>query len=99
MGVAAAAGAGLAGATVAPDAADAGGLGGGDVVVAALGDVEDVLGGDAEAAQGGAEVVEGRLVGAALLCGDQVVKRDAELRRGEGEEVVVDVGDHRELVA
>ena len=68
-------------------------------MVNALAHVQDAMGGSIDAAQGQFEQLQRRFVGLGLLCGDDFVEFNFQLGAGEGEEIVVDVGENREAKA
>ncbi len=72
--------------------------GGDEVVLPALGDVDDLGGVDVHGLEGVLEALPGRLVGLGLLGGDDMVELDAHVGQVLGDEVVVRVGDDGDLV-
>ena len=70
-----------------------------DVVVQAFRDVQPLFLFDPHSTRGNSEVAQVRLVAADLLRGNNDVKVDSQPRGRSGEQAIVDVGDHRELVA
>src|SRR5205085_11914090 len=82
-----------------PDRGQAEGLGGNDVVIDALSDVENAMPWGLDAGQSKFKKFPRGFVGLGLLRSDDCVEIDAKLGASSGEEVVVDVGEDSETEA
>ena len=68
------------------------------IVVQTLGNMEQPLTWNGISPQERFEIIQRRFIAVDLLRGDDGVERHAELRRRVGEQVVVDIGKHSQLV-